>query len=183
MVWAEMPKASRRPQLQAAWKQWLTECGYVPVGNQRQQQQQQQRKQGERGGEGESSAAAAAALSVVSETAVRGLCEDGFVVIDDVLPPQILAAARIAAERLRADGKMKNVGQEGRDDDIAVLDAADGGRVVVVCRRRRRRPRTLVFHLISSVRPTDRPCDLGWLNRGTYTRSARSHIGFFFVRE
>ena len=35
--------------------------------------------------------------------------------------PPAPAAAHAAAERLRPDGKMRHVGQEGRDDDIAVL--------------------------------------------------------------
>ena len=49
------------------------------------------------------------------------MCEDGFAVIDDAMPRAALAAALAAAERLRTDGKMRHVGQDGRDDDIAVL--------------------------------------------------------------
>ena len=121
---AELPKASRRPQLQAAWKAWLVEVGYVPAGNNAQaSQQQQQRTADDADADSAREAALEVAMSVVSEEAVKALCEDGFVIIDDVLPAQTLAAAHAAAERLHADGKMMNVGQEGRDDDIAVLDA------------------------------------------------------------
>jgi hypothetical protein len=128
VVCAELPKTSRRPQLQSASAAWLTQCGYLPVGNQShaedrgsdqgQQRQGQQQQQGQgqvqrntvkelAGVESEvasRAAAAVVALAVVSEEAVRALCTDGFVVIDHVLPPAVMSAALAAAERLRLDG-------------------------------------------------------------------------------
>ena len=64
------------------------------------------------------------ASAAVTPSAVDALCRDGFVVLDDVAPPETLLAARASAEHLRADGKMRHVGQEGRDDAVAVLDAS-----------------------------------------------------------
>jgi len=49
------------------------------------------------------------------------------VVIDDALGAPVAAAALAAAERLRRDNKTTNLGQTGRDDDVAVLDASNFG--------------------------------------------------------
>ena len=61
------------------------------------------------------------AYAAVSEEAVASLCDDGFVVLDDVLPADVLAACLDAANALKRSRKTVNVGQEGRDDSIAVL--------------------------------------------------------------
>jgi len=98
VVCASLPRASRRPQLQAAWKAWVTECGYLPQGNQPPSQptypsqpSQLQRTEERGGGEGGVGgafgggggdwqiSALAAALAAVTEEAVQTLCDKGFV--------------------------------------------------------------------------------------------------------
>ena len=120
---ADLPKTARKPALQAAFKSWLAELGRVPEGNALEKAPAAKGADADASGAVADTAAAAAALAdaVVSPEAVRALCEDGFAVIDDAMPPAALDAALAAAERLRTDGKMRHVGQEGRDDDIAVL--------------------------------------------------------------
>jgi hypothetical protein len=99
VVCAPLPRASRRPQLQAAWKAWVTECGYLPQGNQPPSQPPQppsqpsppQRTEERGGGEGGAGgafgggggdwqiSALAAALAAVTEEAVKTLCDKGYV--------------------------------------------------------------------------------------------------------
>ena len=117
---AELPKTARKPALQAAWKSWLAELGRVPEGNALEKAPAAKGIVADDSG-AVADTAAALADAVVSAEAARALCEDGFAVIDDAMPPAALAAALAAAERLRTDGKMRHVGQDGRDDDIAVL--------------------------------------------------------------
>ena len=122
---AELPKTARKPALQAAWKSWLAELGRVPEGNALEKAPAAKGVVADDSGAVADTAvadtAAALADAVVSAEAARALCEDGFAVIDDAMPPAALAAALAAADRLRTDGKMRHVGQDGRDDDIAVL--------------------------------------------------------------
>ena len=122
---AELPKTARKPALQAAWKSWLAELGRVPEGNALEKAPAAKGVVADDSGAVADTAvadtAAALADAVVSAEAARALREDGFAVIDDAMPPAALAAALAAAERLRTDGKMRHVGQDGRDDDIAVL--------------------------------------------------------------
>lgn len=49
------------------------------------------------------------------------LIRDGFVVFDNVLSPKDVSAVRASAEKLLADGRMRHLGQDGRDDHIVAL--------------------------------------------------------------
>jgi hypothetical protein len=55
------------------------------------------------------------------------LIRDGYAVFDGVLPDETVAAVRRSAERLRSNGMMRNLGQEGRDDDVLVIDPGQVG--------------------------------------------------------
>jgi hypothetical protein len=131
-----LPANARKPVLRAALLAWLTQAGGVPPGN--------ETLSGGDGGETRVSSSSTStrkekktrtasrtalafelASAAVTPTAVNDLCRDGFVVLDDAFPPDTLLAARASAEHLLADGKMRHVGQEGRDDAVAVLDAAN----------------------------------------------------------
>ena len=144
---AALPANARKPVLRAALAAWLEQAGGVPPGNERLSGRAADTRgvgpdtrganatsrDGARvssSDEARTASASASSLAfelasaAVAPSAVDALCRDGFVVLDDVAPPSLLLAARASAERLRADGKMRHVGQEGRDDAVAVLDAA-----------------------------------------------------------
>ena len=125
-----LPANARKPVMRAALAAWLEQAGGVPPGNERLRGREASASDAgfatnARGaGASGRTLALELALAAVSPSAVDDLCRDGFVVLDDAAPPETLLAARASAERLRADGKMRHVGQEGRDDAVAVLDAA-----------------------------------------------------------
>jgi hypothetical protein len=123
-----LPANARKPVLRAALAAWLEQAGGVPPGNEtRSVSGGETRVFLERTRKEKRTASQALAFELasaaVTPTAVNDLCRDGFVVLDDVFPPETLLAARASAEHLLADGKMRHVGQEGRDDAVAVLDA------------------------------------------------------------
>ena len=131
----KLPATARKPKLKAALGAWLEQNGGgVPVGNealaqssQTSEQSSQQKGETQKASSFQkslsSSAALQFALSAITNKAIDDLCRDGFVVLDDILPNETLKAAQASCENLRTNGKMKHVGQEGRDDDIIVLDA------------------------------------------------------------
>ena len=146
---AALPANARKPVLRAALAAWLEQAGGVPPGNERLSgraadtrgvgpdtrganatSRDGAQKLSSSGLSARTASASASSLAfelasaAVTPSVVDALCRDGFVVLDDVAPPSLLLAARASAERLRADGKMRHVGQEGRDDAVAVLDAA-----------------------------------------------------------
>jgi len=147
---AALPANARKPVLRAALAAWLEQAGGVPPGNERLSGRaadtrgvgpdtrgakatsrdgarvvsSSARTSARTASASASSLAFELASAAVAPSVVDALCRDGFVVLDDVAPPSLLLAARASAERLRADGKMRHVGQEGRDDAVAVLDAA-----------------------------------------------------------
>ena len=143
---AALPANARKPVLRAALAAWLEQAGGVPPGNERLSGRAADTRgvgpdtrganatsrDGARVSSSDEARTASASGSLAFELAsaavapsvVDALCRDGFVVLDDVAPPSLLLAARASAERLRADGKMRHVGQEGRDDAVAVLDAS-----------------------------------------------------------
>jgi len=131
---ASLPKASRKPALRAAAAAWIAELGRVPSGNAAEDEAEAGGAGGGGGVEegarerptrrGRKATMADVARVVISADATKALCEDGFVVLDDVLPLEFFAAARKACEALKADGKMEALGQDGRDDLVGVLDAA-----------------------------------------------------------
>ena len=140
VAWANLPKSSRKPALQAAWRSWLGGLGYAPEGNAMaaraaaaavepptspssspSSSSPSSSSPSPSSPSSPDEAAAAVAYAAVSEEAVARLCDDGFVVLDDVLPADVLAACLDAANALKRSRKTVNVGQEGRDDSIAVL--------------------------------------------------------------
>ena len=138
VAWANLPKSSRKPALQAAWRSWLGGVGYAPEGNAMAARAAAEPPTSpspsspspsspSRSSPSRSSpsspdeAAVEIAYAAVSKEAVASLCDDGFVVLDDVLPADVLAACLDAANALKRSRKTVNVGQEGRDDSIAVL--------------------------------------------------------------
>jgi hypothetical protein len=141
---AALPANARKPVLRAALAAWLEQAGGVPPGNERLSGRaadtrgvgpasggKATSRDGARVSSSDEARTASAsplafelASAAVTPSAVDALCRDGFVVLDDVAPPETLLAARASAEHLRADGKMRHVGQEGRDDAVAVLDAS-----------------------------------------------------------
>ena len=141
---AALPANARKPVLRAALAAWLEQAGGVPPGNERLSGRaadtrgvgpasggKATSRDGARVSSSDEARTASAsplafelASAAVTPSAVDALCRDGFVVLDDVAPPETLLAARASAEHLRADGKMHHVGQEGRDDAVAVLDAS-----------------------------------------------------------
>ena len=136
-----LPANARKPVMRAALAAWLEQAGGVPLGNER-LRGNEANANGANGANGDgaespsnsnarsagcsarAALAAELARAAVTPSAVDALCRDGFVVLDDVAPPEMLLAARASAEHLKAGGKMRHVGQEGRDDAVAVLDAA-----------------------------------------------------------
>jgi hypothetical protein len=104
---------------------WTREIGDVPRGN------ALEMAEATKSGEEHSTAASAppasamarVARAIVTPEVISRLARDGFVVVDDAAPEETLRAARHSADRLLADGKMRHVGQEGRDDLVAALDA------------------------------------------------------------
>jgi len=144
VAWANLPKSSRKPALQAAWRSWLGGVGYAPEGNAMaaraaaaavepptspssspSSSSPSSSSPSPSSPSSPDEAAAAVAYAAVSEEAVARLCDDGFVVLDDVLPADVLAACLDAANALKRSRKTVNVGQEGRDDSIAVLAGDD----------------------------------------------------------
>ena len=142
---AALPANARKPVLRAAPAAWLEQAGGVPPGNERLSGRaadtrgvgpasggKATSRDGARVSSSDEARTASAsplafelASAAVTPSAVDALCRDGFVVLDDVAPPETLLAARASAEHLRGgDGKMHHVGQEGRDDAVAVLDAS-----------------------------------------------------------
>lgn len=67
-------------------------------------------------------------MAVVGGAAVgsptQRLIQDGYAVMDNVLDPSIIRHLRESAAALFEAGAMHNFGQEGRDDDVIVLDPA-----------------------------------------------------------
>ena len=120
VAWANLPKSSRKPALQAAWRSWLGGVGYAPEGN-AMAARAAAAAPSPSSPSSPDETAVAIAYAAVSEEAVASLCDDGFVVLDDVLPADVLAACLDAANALKRSRKTVNVGQEGRDDSIAVL--------------------------------------------------------------
>ena len=120
VAWANLPKSSRKPALQAAWRSWLGGVGYAPEGNAMAARAAAAAPSPSSPSSPDETAVAIASAAV-SEEAVASLCDDGFVVLDDVLPADVLAACLDAANALKRSRKTVNVGQEGRDDSIAVL--------------------------------------------------------------
>jgi hypothetical protein len=123
-----LPANARKPVLRAALAAWLEQAGGVPPGNETLSVSGGETRVSSSSTRKEKRTASQAlafelASAAVTPTAVNDLCRDGFVVLDDVFPPETLLAARASAEHLLADGKMRHVGQEGRDDAVAVLDA------------------------------------------------------------
>ena len=118
-----LPANARKPVLRAALAAWLEQAGGVPPGNETRNRVSGDATVKEKKRTASEALAFDIASAAVTTTAVDDLCRDGFVVLDDVFPPETLLAARAAAENLNADGKMRHVGQEGRDDVVAVLDA------------------------------------------------------------
>ena len=126
---AALPANARKPVLRAALAAWLEQAGGVPPGNETLSVSGGETRVSSSSTRKEKRTASQAlafelASAAVTPTAVNDLCRDGFVVLDDVFPPETLLAARASAEHLLADGKMRHVGQEGRDDAVAVLDAS-----------------------------------------------------------
>ena len=141
VAWANLPKSSRKPALQAAWRSWLGGVGYAPEGN-----AMAARAAAEpsdvpipsspspssppRSSPSRSSPSSPRrsrreiAYAAVSKEAVASLCDDGFVVLDDVLPADVLAACLDAANALKRSRKTVNVGQEGGDDSMACCGTA-----------------------------------------------------------
>ena len=120
VAWANLPKSSRKPALQAAWRSWLGGVGYAPEGN-AMAARAAAAAPSPSSPSSPDETAVAIAYAAVSKEAVASLCDDGFVVLDDVLPADVLAACLDAANALKRSRKTVNVGQEGRDDSIAVL--------------------------------------------------------------
>ena len=123
-----LPKTARKPAMREALAAWTREIGDVPRGN------ALEMAEATKSGEANptpassaprtaSSAMASVARAIVTPEVISRLARDGFVVVDDAAPEETLRAARHSADRLLADGKMRHVGQEGRDDFVAVLDA------------------------------------------------------------
>ena len=142
MAWANLPKSSRKPALQAAWRSWLGGLGYAPEGNAMaaraaaaavvpitpsspSSSSPSSSSPSRSSPSSPDEAAVEIAYAAVSKEAVARLCDDGFVVLDDVLPADVLAACLDAANALKRSRKTVNVGQEGRDDSIAVLAGDD----------------------------------------------------------
>ena len=121
VAWANLPKSSRKPALQAAWRSWLGGLGYAPEGNAMAARAAAAAAPSPSSPSSPDEAAVEIAYAAVSEEAVASLCDDGFVVLDDVLPADVIAACLDAANALKRSRKTVNVGQEGRDDSIAVL--------------------------------------------------------------
>ena len=128
VAWANLPKSSRKPALQAAWRSWLGGVGYAPEGNAMAARAaaaaaavETPTSPSPSSPSSPDEAAVEIAYAAVSEEAVASLCDDGFVVLDDVLPADVIAACLDAANALKRSRKTVNVGQEGRDDSIAVL--------------------------------------------------------------
>lgn len=123
-----LPKTARKPAMREALAAWTREIGDVPRGNAL--EMAEATKSGEANPTAasaappaSSSAMASVARAIVTPEVISRLARDGFVVVDDAAPEETLRAARHSADRLLADGKMRHVGQEGRDDFVAVLDA------------------------------------------------------------
>jgi len=123
-----LPKTARKPAMREALAAWTREIGEVPRGNAL--EMAEATKSGEENPtpassapRTASSAMASVARAIVTPEVISRLARDGFVVVDDAAPEETLRAARHSADRLLADGKMRHVGQEGRDDFVAVLDA------------------------------------------------------------
>ena len=131
VAWADLPKTARKPALQAAWKAWLGAVGYAPEGNTAVAASTPVEKTPSKPNaaiqsqEDAAKEAAAIADDVVSSEAIDKLCKDGFVILDDVLPKHVLTTCLTSANALARSKKTVNVGQEGRDDSIAVLRSDD----------------------------------------------------------
>ena len=67
-------------------------------------------------------ALSARAVAVGTGSPTQRLLRDGFVVLDGVLSPAEVASVRASAASMLERGRMMNLGQDGRDDDVAVLD-------------------------------------------------------------
>ena len=145
-----LPPTARKPKLKAALGAWLEQSGPgLPPGNVagilvgtatggRGAKQSEEKRSDDASCSTTSSASSSstssdaasskasalrAATSCVTQNVIDDLCEDGFVVLDDVLPNELLQKARESCERLKRDGAMTTVGQVGRDDSIFVLNA------------------------------------------------------------
>ena len=148
-AFSPLPATARRPRLKAALGAWLERAREtngatattVPVGNAKlassasaagggKDETSSADGDGDSGDESDVAAssrldALAWASAAVTDEVIDDLCANGFVILDDVCPDEVLTRARIAAECLRRNDKMKRVGQEGRDDSVIVLDAAE----------------------------------------------------------
>jgi len=94
-----LPTTARKAVLTAAWKTVISSLGYVPAMN---------------------TAMVKTPMFEFTSTQLAQLANDGYVVIDDGLGADASAMAQ-AARELFDRGVMRNLGQEGRDDDVAVL--------------------------------------------------------------
>ena len=118
-----LPKTARKPAMREALAAWTREIGEVPRGNALEMAEATNPTAASSAPPASSSAMASVARAIVTPEVISRLARDGFVVVDDAAPEETLRAARHSADRLLADGKMRHVGQEGRDDFVAVLDA------------------------------------------------------------
>jgi hypothetical protein len=97
-----LPTTARKAVLTAAWKTVISSLGYVPAMN------------------AASAAMVKTPMFEFTSAQLAQLANDGYVVIDDGLGADASAVAQ-AARALFDRGVMRNLGQEGRDDDVAVL--------------------------------------------------------------
>jgi hypothetical protein len=97
-----LPTTARKAVLTAAWKTVISSLGYVPAMN------------------AASAAMVKTPMFEFTSAQLAQLANNGYVVIDDGLGTDASAMAQ-AARELFDRGVMRNLGQEGRDDDVAVL--------------------------------------------------------------
>ena len=62
--------------------------------------------------------------AAIASSPTQRLLRDGFVVLEDVLTPAEVTGVRDSAAAMLERGRMINLGQEGRDDAVVVLDPA-----------------------------------------------------------